>query len=127
MADNENPSRPASHDLPYEKDDLLYIDTYLGGECFSGEEAVWKDNVPIWSMNYIGRVTGEGFSGNFLKAALKKAPIEAPYRGPALYREGDYTYYCIVYGGFNWFWGYEEIFHGEDHVYECRFHGGKVK
>ena len=33
--------RLASHDLNYEEGAYSYYDTYLGGECFSGEEAVW--------------------------------------------------------------------------------------
>ena len=41
------PSRPNSHDLRYAEGDLLYIDTYLGGVRFAGEEAVWKDGVPV--------------------------------------------------------------------------------
>lgn len=41
-------SRPNSHDLEYVQGDLKYIDTYLGGEQFSGEEALWKDDIPFW-------------------------------------------------------------------------------
>ena len=33
-------SRPNSHDLQYVENNLKYIDTYLGGEKFAGEEAV---------------------------------------------------------------------------------------
>lgn len=63
-------SRPQSHDLYYAEGAYAYLDTYLGGERFSGEEAVWKDGTPVWAMNYSGRVTGAGFSGDFLKEAL---------------------------------------------------------
>lgn len=49
-----NPSRPNSHDFNYEEKDFLYIDTYIGGECFSGQEAVWKSKNPIYAMNYSG-------------------------------------------------------------------------
>ena len=51
------PSRTGSHDLVYRERDLMYYDTYLGGEKFAGEEALWISDVPVWSMNYIGRVT----------------------------------------------------------------------
>ena len=57
-----SPSRTGSHDLVWQEGDLTYYDTYLGGREFAGEEALWKDGVPFWSMNYIGRVTGEPFS-----------------------------------------------------------------
>ena len=35
-----SPSRPNSHDLRYAENDLVYIDTYLGGKRFIGEEAL---------------------------------------------------------------------------------------
>ena len=73
-------SRPASHDLRYEEGNLLYIDTFLGGEKFTGEEALWKDGIPLWSMNYSGRVTGENFSGDFLKEALFNVPAATTSR-----------------------------------------------
>ena len=37
------PSRPESHDLEYREGELRYIDTYLGGAQFAGEEAVWME------------------------------------------------------------------------------------
>lgn len=121
------PSRPASHDLHYSEGDMLYIDTYLGGEKFAGEEAVWTGGKPVWSMNYCGRTVAEGFSGDFLKEALSNVPFDMPYRGPAEYRSGGYSYRCTVTGDFHWFRGYEEIYNGEVKVYECVFHGGDVK
>jgi len=45
------PSRPSSHDFRYQENDLLYIDTYVGGEAFAGEEVVWVGEAPVWSMN----------------------------------------------------------------------------
>lgn len=120
-------SRPNSYDLHYAEDNLLYIDSYLGGEIFAGEEALWKDNIPFWSMNYMGRVLGEGFLGDFLKEALCLVPKQYPYRGPSIYRNGEYTYHCIVNGEFHWFNGYEEIFYNDKKVYECTFHGGCIK
>lgn len=41
-------SRPNSHDLEYVEDDLEYIDTYLGGNKFAGEEALWRDNTTLF-------------------------------------------------------------------------------
>lgn len=119
--------RPASHDLSYEEGAYSYYDTYLGGECFLGEEAVWQSGIPIWSMNYNGRVIGEHFSGDFLKQVLYEVPKERPYRGPELFTNGDYHYHCKVEGEFVWYQGYEEIFYQGNMIYECYFHGGIVK
>lgn len=120
-------SRVASHDLKYEDGNYLYYDTYLGGQKFSGEEAIWFNENPIWCMNYSGRVLGENFSGDFLKEVLNHVPYEMPYRGPSIYQKGDYHYHCKVEGEFIWYQGYEEIFYRDKKIYECYFHGGVVK
>lgn len=120
-------SRPNSHDLQYSENEFKYIDTYLGGEKFAGEEALWINDIPFWSMNYMGRVINKGFSGDFLKEALLLVPKEHPYRGPFVYQNGDYKYHCIVNGEFEWFNGYEEIFCNDIKVYECLFHGGCIR
>ncbi len=120
-------SREKSHDLVYRDGEHMYYDTYLGGERFAGEEALWISGVPCWSMNYAGRVTGENFSGDFLKAALLRVPEENPYRGPREYRKGDYVYRCETDGSFGWFQGTETIEYRGAQIYECRFHGGMIK
>lgn len=120
------PSRPNSHDLIYTEEPYLYLDTYLGGERFSGEEAVWLDGKPVWAMNYSGRVLDGRFNGDFLKHALLLVPAERPYRGPENYQEGNLSYVCRVTGSFDWYQGYEEIRFENALVYECFFHGGSV-
>lgn len=120
-------SRPNSHDLVCEKEELKYIDSYLGGDNFIGEEAIWEENKPIWGMNYTGRVVGEDFSGKFLKEALSHVTLEMPYRGPSRYEKEGYTYKCRIEGEFEWFVGCEKIFFNGVKVYECMFHGGSIK
>ena len=121
------PSRPGSHDLAYREGEMLYIDTYLGGERFAGEEALWVSGVPVWSMNYVGRVTGAPFSGDFLKEALLRVPPDRPYRGPEAYENGDYAYACAVTGDDDWFQGRETIRYRGAESYECYFHGGMIR
>ena len=89
-------SRPNSHDLQYTEGTLKYIDTYLGGLKFAGQEALWKDDTPFWSMNYTGRVIGSNFSGDFLKEALLNVSAEYPFRGPLHYKNRDFTYVCKI-------------------------------
>lgn len=126
-APEQRPSRPASHDIHYSDGDFLYIDSYLGGERFSGEEAVWYKEKPVWAMNFSGRVLGQNFSGDFLKEALSNITEDLPFRGPLVHRNGDNSYHCSINGGFEWFQGHEEIFCVGERVYECYFHGGIVK
>lgn len=106
---------------------MKYIDTYVGGERFSGEEAVFKNDVAVWAMNYSGRTLAEQFSGDFLKETLRLRSKENPFRGPALYQNDKYIYHNEVQGNYTWFQGKEEIFYGDLKVYECFFHGGIVR
>lgn len=121
------PSRIGSHDLVYREGERTYLDTYLGGEKFAGEEAVWIGNQPVWSMNYCGRVTGAPFSGDFLKQALLRVPADKPFRGPERYAQGDYLYTCEVTGNTEWFQGRETISWQNREIYECFFHGGAIR
>ena len=107
--------------------ELIHREPGLGGEEFAGEESICKNGQAVYAMNYMGRVLSEGFSGNFLKEALRAADKKMPYRGPELYQSGEYMYRCKVTGDFTWFQGYEEIYHNDSKVYECVFHGGTLK
>lgn len=78
-------------------------------------------------MNYIGRVTGDHFSGDFLKEALLLVPEEKPFRGPERYVNGDYEYVCEIQGDAEWFQGQEIIKYKGTEIYECIFHGGLVE
>ncbi len=119
--------RSGSHDLEYGEGDLLYIDTFYGGEAFSGEEVVWMKNIPIYAMNYCGRVIDDNFSSDFLKAALLCVPYDMPYRGPSFFEENGFVYCCKASGDMNWFQGYEDICYENEKIYECFFHGGMIK
>lgn len=120
-------TRMDSHDFHYEKGEFAYHDTYVGGEKFAGQEAVWKNGAAVYAMNYVGRVLDERFSGNFLKEALRAADEKNPYRGPEHYQAGNYVYKSSVSGSVDWFQGYEEILCEDKKVYECYFHGGLVE
>lgn len=123
-------SRPNSHDLGYQEGDLLYLDTYLGGFSFAGEEAVWRAGTPLWAMNYYGTMTAPaippGFS-DFLKQALRLVPAEAPFRGPREFTQGEYTYRCRWEGGIRRFHGEETIYQNGVEIYSLYFHGGVIQ
>jgi len=123
----KDPSRPGSRDLEYREGCYSYLDSYVGGEQFQGQEVLYAHNQPIWSMVYSGRVLGDSFSGDFLKDCLSQVSPESPFRGPALYQQGDYTYHCSLEGTFHWFNGQEEIYYRNQKIYECRFSGGETR
>ena len=127
MINEVDSTRLDSHDFQYTSGDYTYHDTYVGGEQFAGQEAIWKKGNAVYAMNYIGRVLDEKFSGNFLKEALRAADETMPYRGPEYYSSGEYVYKCNVVGDFSWFQGYEEIYYLNEIIYECYFHGGLTR
>lgn len=54
---NETDStRLDSHDFRYSNGSYTYHDTYVGGEQFAGEEAIWYEGKSQYAMNYAGRV-----------------------------------------------------------------------
>lgn len=123
-------SRIASHDLAYREGEWSYLDTYLGGHAFIGQEAVWKGGIPMWGMNYYGSMTvpdvPEGF-GDFLKLALRNVTPEAPFRGPARFACERYLYSCEWEGKPGWFRGEELITQDGQAVYMLDFHGGVIR
>lgn len=121
------PSRDGSIDYEYKKGEFKYRDSYVGTKYFSGQEIVWFKDVPHWSMNYVGRVFDDNFSGDFLKNALKNVTDTMPYRGPKKYEEDDYVYICDADGDLDWFEGREIIFYKNKEIYELRFHGEILK
>ena len=44
-------SRLKSEDYHFEKDGLIYHDTYFGSRDFMGEEVVYKNTEPVWGLN----------------------------------------------------------------------------
>ena len=103
-----NSSRKESHDYSYQENNYTYLDSFFGAENFSGQEIVYKDEKPCWSMNYYGRVIEENFNGDFLK-------------------EGEYLYLLRIQGKIDFFQGVEEIYYQTYKVYEGFIQGGIVK
>lgn len=123
-------SRQQSHDLAYAEPPYAYLDTYLGGYAFAGEEAVWHNGSPVWAMNYYGTMTidsiPDGFS-EFLKFSLRQVPVEAPFRGPALVEQGSFRYDCRWEGDVAMFRGEETISLDGQVIYRLYFHGGGIR
>ncbi len=78
-------TRINSHDLFYEEGKFSYLDSYFGGENFIGEEVLYINKSAYWSMNYMGRVLDDNFSGDFLKKCLLAVNPDNPFRGPEIY------------------------------------------
>jgi hypothetical protein len=108
--------------------DLAYRDRWYGEQRFSGEEIVWRHGRAVWSMNFLGATAaGRAIPAEFTKfhkAALRRVSVDAPFRGPALYREGDLVYVNDWSGSLREFSGVERILSGDTEIYRLVYHGG---
>lgn len=134
---NENikkvsPLRPGSKDYHFEKDDLVYHDTYFGSTEFIGEEIVYKNGRCSWGMNYYGFTLDGKISENLFDAILRPALMSGsgdniPVRGPKEFVNGEWKYTFNVNGNLANFTGIEEIL--KDGKIVCRLycHGGFIE
>ena len=124
------PARKGSHDLAYKKGDYFYVDSYFGEKDFSGEEVVYLEEDPVWSMNYYGRMLRENVADGFietLREALMKVGTREPYRGCRYYKRGAHEYFCTAEGAVQFFHGCETVEYEKKEVYRLYFHGGQLR
>lgn len=120
-----NSIRLGSHDYMFQEGDYQYFDSFFGSSSFSGQEIVYQKDKVCWSMNYFGMTDSLDFNGDFLKEALLKVDVKKPFRGPAFYQKGDYTYICECTGDVDLFHGNEIIYYQNEKIYQCFYHGGR--
>lgn len=125
---NAKSSRLGTKDFPYQEGDYKYLDSYVGGLNFAGQELVWKDDTAIWAMNYYGTTFNpvDGFPA-FLFEALQLVTVANPYRGPSHHRNEQFEYTCSWSGDVNRFNGDEKILWSGELIYQLTFHGGIVQ
>lgn len=126
-------TRVASEYLEYKEGDLIYRDSYFGNRSFIGEEIVYENDIPVWGLNYYGKITDKNFGSKakiyrFLKKALMQDYEDIlPLRGPSEFKEGDFQYTNEVLGDLNCFEGKEKIFNKDEEVYSAVYHGGSIE
>lgn len=129
-----SPMLPGSKQLEYAKDALLYRDVYFGNDYFVGQETVYYDATPVWSMSYAGGKLKtaeipiqiqEVYA--FLQEALRHIAPEQPYRGPSVYKQGDLAYTNESHGDPDRFWGRETITYQNVAVYQLHYSGGMLQ
>ncbi|MGZ4411417.1 MAG: DUF5680 domain-containing protein [Gaiellaceae bacterium] len=125
-------SRPGSHDLAFAEGDWSYLDSYLGGTDFVGEEAVWLRGHPVWAMNYYGRILepqriDAERAGRVIKESLSALYREGRFLGGFRYECGAELYVDASRGDVASFRGEEWIEIAGLRVYELLYHGGLVK
>lgn len=120
----------SSTTLTFAEGDWSYHDNYFGGEPFGGREVVHYQGKPVFIMTYYGfvfeSVTDPKPIYETLQAALRLLPLEAPYRGPKSFINGEYEYKNSYVGEIARFSGKEEIYYNGTLVYEASYMGGVV-
>jgi hypothetical protein len=124
-------NKDGSKELIFEKDNYIYVDKFCGYNPFSGQETIFENTKFIWSLNYYGLIETHLISEkdvyNFLKKALLKVETRFPYRGPNIYKENDFEYFCDTTGILERFIGKERIDYKGETIYTGVFHGGIIK
>ncbi len=123
--------RLGSRDIPYRRDGWSYLDSYFGGTDFLGQEVVWRNEKPIWAMNYYGRVLDDSAidgarAADVLRTALPLMYAEGRFLGGFCKEVGRYRYVDESEGGHTSFIGIERILADEHAVYRLDYHGGLV-
>jgi hypothetical protein len=124
-------TRPGAHDLAYEEPGWRYADSYFGGTDFLGQEVVWRAGIPVWAMNYRGRVLDAAAidgarAAEVIRAALPLMYAEGRFLGGFRHRHGPYRYEDRSTGDTAGFRGVEVIRCGGRVVYRLDYHGGRV-
>jgi hypothetical protein len=101
---------------------------------FVGQETVFFQGQPRWSMSYAGGVSATitakeeiGRIYAFLRSAMRQVSQEHPYRGPEYWPQEDYLYTDKHWGGLEAFWGHEVITCKNKMVYELHYSGGFLR
>src|SRR5262249_15603023 len=88
-----------SKQLEYRRGAYFSRDVYFGMFRFAGQETVYRNTQPIWTMVYSGGAVGEvgdeeaKESFDFLREALRLVGKDRPFRGPSVYQKGRFSYF----------------------------------
>jgi len=122
----KNPLLDGSYQLEYRKDKYSYQDIFFAGKKnFIGQEVVYFNNNPIWSMVYSGSAEPEEITP-FLKKSLSALSEKCRFGGKCELKENDLLYKDDGQGTLERFKGQEQIFKQGEEVYKLNYHGGSI-
>jgi hypothetical protein len=117
-------------ELDFQQRNLLYRDRYYGGILFHGQEVVFLDGAPIWSMVYHGYTPDSKEPSaeaiDLLKLALRSVRSDNPYRGPSQVNLHGLLYECRSTGTLGRFEGDETIKRVDELLIRLIFAGGWI-
>lgn len=123
---------PGSKQLEYASGPLSYRDIYFGSAHFAGQEVVYLEEEPVWSMVYCGGVTEASEISTsevytFLRQALRSVTEEWPFRGPSTFELGRFKYCNGICGDIAAFSGIERIEKDGQEIYRLHYTGGTLR
>ncbi|NMP25099.1 hypothetical protein HIJ39_22635 [Sulfobacillus sp. DSM 109850] len=128
------PLLPGARQLKYGHGAFFYQDVYFGVAYFVGQETVYDEGQPYWSMSYAGGVDPAVTATDeirriyaFLRSALREVSVEHPFRGPSHFRAADFEYRNTCEGQFDPFHGTEVIRQQDRTVYTLHYSGSIVR
>ena len=122
----ESPLLNGSHQLEYKKDKYFYRDIFFAGQKnFIGQEVVYLNNNPIWSMVYSGSAEPEGITP-FLKKSLTVLSEKCRFGEKCELKENNLLYKDNGQGTLERFGGEEQISKQKKEVYKLNYHGGLI-
>lgn len=123
---------PGTKQLEFRYGDYLYRDIYYGMSFFAGQEVVYENDEPHWSMVYAGgikiHVKEEARTVYaFRRYALRIVSASHPYQGAEEFRDHDFVYRNTHKGGIDRFQGTEKIWRADDELYSLNYSAGIVR
>lgn len=115
-----------SKEYSFQEKNYFYRDIYFEGENkFFGQEVIYKDNRPIWTMIYAGNQAKKHIF-EFLKEVLTKLADKTRLGQESFYEDSkkQLKYYEKGEGDITNFEGKEQIYEKEIKVYELFYRGG---
>jgi len=125
-----NPLLPGTKQLEHCSGDFFYRDIYAGMIRFVGQEIVYFQDKPIWSMAYSGGTLPDIDISQiadiyaFLRQALRHIPEALPLRGPEHFEDSGYRYHNQSAGVLTRFHGEEHLFSKDTLLYALHYCGG---
>lgn len=106
------------------------VDTFYGGEPYSGCLAIEYEQRVIWTQVYYGQVYDTGLSVHkvydFLRLALREPSVDKPFRGPDSFIRENLEYRNAAEGNFEVYSGKEAILQNGKQIYWGTYLGGLV-
>jgi hypothetical protein len=128
---NEKRLKDGAKELVFSNNNFFYRDRYYGSKQFTGEEVVFVEDKPYWTMNYYGGCINDKCQQKevyvFLKKCLKRVNSKTIFRGPEKYEKEDFIYINKIKGSFENFYGEEVIYFKNKKVYKLKYHGGLIE